>query len=74
MPPKKQKVISDQRPFTIVYNDFLDSDRLNANEKMVYICIKRYLDNVTHTAFPSIKTICEVTGISKPTVNKALKS
>ena len=64
---------TDQRKFTIVYNDFLESDLLKAKEKMVFIAIKKFANNETHTAFPSIKKIGRITGMSTSSVQRSLK-
>ena len=65
MPRKRLKSASDQRPFTMVYNDFLESSVLDYYEKLVFICLKRFADNNTLKAFPSMARMSEITGISK---------
>ena len=57
MARKKIKSATDQRKFTLVYNDFLESDVLNYYEKMVFIALKKFANNDTMRAFPSLKTI-----------------
>ena len=37
MAQKKIKSATDQRKFTLVYNDFLESELLNYYEKMIFI-------------------------------------
>lgn len=64
---------TDQRRFTLVFNDFLDSNLLSAKEKMVFIAIKRFANNETQTAFPSLQTIGRITGMSKSSVQRSLK-
>lgn len=64
---------TDQRNFTLVFNDFLDSNLLSAKEKMVFIAIKRFANNETQTAFPSLQTIGRITGMSKSSVQRSLK-
>lgn len=73
MARKKIKSASDQRKFTIVYNDFLDSDLLDKHEKLVFIAIKRFADNDTLKAFPSLKTIHKITGISIRWIKKSIE-
>ena len=63
----------NQREFTIIYNDFLDSNLLNKNEKLIYIAIKRFTDNETLKAFPSIKRLQKVTGISATCIKESIK-
>ena len=51
-----------QRPFTVVYNDFLDSENLlDPYEKLVMIHLMRYGEQ----AFPSLNTLARKTGISR---------
>lgn len=70
---KKIRSATDQRKFTIVYNDFLESDLLDKHEKLVYIAIKRFADNETLTAFPSLKTLHKMTGISIRWIKKSIE-
>lgn len=73
MARKKIRSATDQRKFTIVYNDFLESDLLDKHEKLVYIAIKRFADNETLTAFPSLKTLHKMTGISIRWIKKSIE-
>ena len=68
---KKIKLTTDQRPFTIVYNDFLESKLLNSDEKIVFIVLKKFTDNNNY-CFPSLKTLSETTGISKRKIQNIL--
>lgn len=70
----RKKIISatDQRKFTLVYNDFLESELLNYYEKMVFIALKKFADNDTMRAFPSLKTIHKITGISLSQVRRSI--
>ena len=65
---------TDQRSFTIVYNDFLESSVLDAYEKLVFIAIKKFADNNTMMAFPSLKTICSITKLSLSKVSRCIKN
>lgn len=69
---KKIKAATDQRRFTIVYNDFIESNLLTAYDKMVFIALKRYADNDTLTAFPSLNTLHRLTGISVAQVRRCI--
>lgn len=72
MARKKLKSATDQRKFTIVYNDFLESNLLNYYEKMVFIAIKKFANNETMSAFPSVNTIKKLTGISVSQIKRSL--
>ena len=73
MARRKIKSATDQRKFTIVYNDFLESDLLDKHEKLIYITIKRFADNDTLKAFPSLKTLHKITGISIRWIKKSIE-
>ena len=73
MARKRIKSATDQRKFTLVYNDFLESDILNYYEKMVFIALKKFADNDTMRAFPSLKTIHSITGISLSQVRRSIE-
>lgn len=73
MARRKIKSATDQRKFTLVYNDFLESDLLNYYEKMVFITLKKFADNETMRAFPSLKTIHSITGISLSQVRRSIE-
>ena len=73
MARRKIKSATDQRNFTIVYNDFLESSLLDKHEKLIYIAIKRFADNNTLKAFPSLKTLNKITGISIRWIKKSIE-
>ena len=73
MAQKKIKSATDQRKFTLVYNDFLESDLLNYYEKMVFIVLKKYADNETMKAFPSLSKLHKITGISLSQVRRSIE-
>ena len=63
----KIKSATDQRPFIMVYQDFLESDLLdNHYQKLVYVYLKKFADS-KNQCFPSVKTLSKLTKIS---VNK----
>lgn len=72
MARKKIKSATDQRKFTLVYNDFLESDLLNHYEKSVFIALKKYADNDTMRAFPSLNRLHKITGISLSQVRRSI--
>lgn len=59
------------RSFTMVYNDFLESDVLTPYEKLVYITLKKFCDKAMK-AFPSLKTLSSLTGISLSSVRRSI--
>lgn len=73
MAQNKIKSATDQRKFTIVYNDFLESELLDKHEKLIYISIKKFADNETLRAFPSLKTLHKMTGISIRWIKKSIE-
>lgn len=65
----------DQRLYTRVYHDFLTSNLLNSNQKLVYIYLKKYL-NVQRDSgevYPTIEKIVNDSGLNRKTVMKAIK-
>lgn len=46
----------------------LKSEGLLHNDPFIYACIKRYMNNTTKTAFPSINTIVKDTQLNKQTI------
>lgn len=67
MARKRLKSATDQRPFTIIYNDFLESELLDTYyQKLVFIYLKKFADS-NNQCFPSHKTLARLTKIS---VNK----
>lgn len=73
MAQKKIKSATDQRKFTLVYNDFLESELLNYYEKMIFITLKRFANNDTMRAFPSLNTIHKLTGISLSQIRRSIE-
>lgn len=65
---------SDLQNFTILHNEFIETEILTGNEKLVFIAIKRYMNNESRTAFPSIARIAKSARMCKSTVKKTLKS
>ena len=63
----KIKSATDQRPFIMVYQDFLESDLLdNHYQKLVYVYLKKFADSKNQCC-GSVKTLSKLTKIS---VNK----
>lgn len=56
-----------------VPNMDLKADGLESYDPFVYASIKRFMNNETKMAFPSIKTLIQVTGMSKNSIHSAIK-
>jgi len=69
---KKIDSATDQRPFSMIYHDFLDNDILTEHEKMVFIALKRFADS-KNQCFPSLGKIADISRISKRKVQDTLK-
>lgn len=64
------------RKFVRVYQDFLYSEILTAEEKMVFIALKSFVDfsQDEDEVFPSMDTICKITGMSRPRATRTINS
>lgn len=72
MAKKKIKSATDQRPFIMIYQDFLDSDLLdNHYQKLVYIYLKKFADS-NHQCFPSIRKLSILTKIGTSKIKQTL--
>lgn len=49
-------------------------DTITPQDQLIYISIKRFMNNETKEAFPSLETIAEKSGASIPTVRKCVKN
>lgn len=72
MARKRIQSATDQRPFIMVYQDFLESELLGTHEKLLFIVLKKFA-NSKNQCFPSLKKITDVTGMSKRKVQDTLK-
>lgn len=73
MEEDKLKTLTDQRPFFLVYQDFLKSNVLDTPyQKLLFIALKSYA-NSDNTCFPSISKLAEITKMSKRKVQTTLK-
>ncbi len=70
------KLASPERKYVKVYHDFLDNSFLSAEEQMVFIALKSYVDfkEDSGEAFPSISALCKRAKMSKPRTLKAIKN
>lgn len=53
-------------------NNMTVNDELTPKDLLVYVTIKKYMNKDTLSCYPSIATIVEKSGVSKPTVLKAI--
>lgn len=65
---------SDFINFTIFHNEFIETNILNGNEKLVFMAIKRHMNSESKTSFPSINKIAKYSRLCKSTVQKTLKT
>lgn len=73
MARKKIKSTTDQRPFIIVYHDFLDNTVLtDTYEMMVFIALKKFADD-KNQCFPSLEKLSKITRMSKRKIQDTLK-
>lgn len=73
MARKKIKSVTDQRPFIMIYHDFLDNELLTLHEKMVFIALMKFADS-NGQCFPSLKKLASIARISKRKVQDTLQS
>ena len=64
------------RRFVRVYKDFLESETLTAEEKLVFIALKSFVEfgRDEDEVFPSMATICKITGMSRPRATRTINS
>lgn len=70
------KTSNHERRFVRCYLDFLDSELLTGEEKIIFLILKRFLDVRIDQGdvYPSLATVCRLSGMSEKTVRKHLKS
>lgn len=72
MARKKINSATDQRPFVIIYQDFLESDLLdNCYQKLIFIYLKKFSDE-KNQCFPSLKKLSKITKIGITRVKKTI--
>lgn len=54
-------------------NDMTMTKELDPKDLLIYVCIKRFMNKETKECFPSLETIVEISGVSKPTVRKSIE-
>lgn len=72
MKRNKIKNATDQRPYIMVYQDFLESDLLDdCQQKLVYIYLKKFANDDSQ-CFPSIKKLSQLTKIGATKLKQTL--
>jgi uncharacterized phage protein (TIGR02220 family) len=59
--------------YTAQDNGIWETDKINTNEKIVYMAINSKVNSTSEVAFPSYNKLAKMTGLSKPTVIKCVK-
>ncbi len=70
------RLSSPERDFTECYHDFMDCDWLSGEEKIIFLSLKRFLDEKSNDGkvYPTIATIQKMTGWGNQKVIKYIKS
>jgi len=53
-------------------NDMTITKELTPKDLYIYVCIKKFMNGVTHECFPSQETLMKLSGVTKPTLKKAI--
>lgn len=77
------QLASPERKFVKVYQDFLQSELLTTEEKIVFIALKSFVDfskdngGTQGEAYPTMETVCKLSSLSRPratrTINKLIE-
>lgn len=64
------------RKFVRVYKDFLESETMTAEEKLIFIALKSFVEfgRDEDEVYPSMATICKITGMSRPRATRTINS
>lgn len=54
-------------------NNMTKDEEVKPKDLLVYVCIKKYMNKNTKEAFPSLKTLSDLSGISIPTIRKSIE-
>ncbi len=72
------QLANPERKFVKVYQDFLQNELLTAEEKIVFIVLKSFVDfskdnsGTQGEAYPTMETICKLSSLSKPRATRAI--
>jgi DNA-binding GntR family transcriptional regulator len=53
-------------------NNMTKDEEVKPKDLLIYVCIKKFMNKNTKEAFPSLKTLSELSGISVPTIRKSI--
>ena len=53
-------------------NNMTETKDLTPKDLLIYVCIKKFMNGVTKECWPSLETISEVSGVTKPTISKSI--
>lgn len=70
------RLSAPERLYTKCYHDFLDSTLLSGDQKIAFLCLKRFLDVRTDQgeAYPTIQTLMKMTGWGNQKLIKVINS
>ncbi len=72
----KVKMKKPEREFVKVYKDFLRNQVLTAEEKIIYISLKYFVEygKDEGEVYPSMETLCKLSSLSKPRATRTISS
>lgn len=72
----KIKMKKPEREFVKVYKDFLKNQVLTAEEKIIYISLKYFVEygKDEGEVYPSMETLCKLSSLSKPRATRTISS
>lgn len=70
------RLAKPERDYVKVYKDFLNCKLLTAEEKLIYIALKSFVEygKDTDKVYPSVETLCKITSMSKPRATRTITS
>ena len=72
------QLASPERKFVKVYQDFLQNELLSAEEKIIFITLKSFVDfskdngGIQGEAYPTMETVCKLSSLSRPRATRAI--
>lgn len=70
------QLANPEREYVKVYKDFLGSELLTVEEKMIYIALKSFVTygQDSGNVYPSMETLCKLTSLSRPRATRTITS
>lgn len=70
------RLAKPERDYVKIYKDFLNCKLLTAEEKLIYIALKSFVEygKDTDKVYPSMETLCKITSMSKPRATRTITS